>query len=516
MPKYTVKIDNEYLPDCVKIKAGSLTINEGQPGNPTVCDFELVDKNLEGAPFIWGTMKGTKVQIYEDGILKFGGQIDVPQTWKINNHPIYGEKIVCIDWMGILQHRTINKSYPRSLISDIAKDFIDSFLYNDGFWYDSLSIPDTTLKYASINYNYTFADKAFAELAGLINWLFWIGPDKKVYFREQSLNTSTIQLIENETNYLPRSLVVEEDPSEYRTKQILRDVNALTDLITEKASPTPDKDRAYRVSFPLNQKPEIYLSLLENIDDPLETERVDPGEVGISGLDTGLTFYWNKDSTEILHDKDADEIPNLHYLVVKYVGKYKIDIIEQDDTAVTSRSLIEGGSGLYENVEKASNIEGISIAESLAEAYLDKYSGNIPLKIGFASYTMDIPNGYFMDVILPSFNIESRISAGGGFLVMDKRYMDNGAGLFLKTYVLVDGAPIGGWIDYVKRQSAGEKDFEVRPDALVSVPILSQETIDFSGQVTIKTFDCLYPSNTLYPNNSLYPGTLTSTVIEYD
>jgi len=461
-------------------------------------------------------MKGMSIQIYEDGVLKFGGQIDSPKTWKINNNPIFGEKIVAIDWTCILQHRTINKSYPRQLISDIAKDFIDSFLYNDGFWYDSTSIPTTTGKYASVNYSYTYADSAFLELAGLINWLFWIGSDKKIYFRDQSLNISSIQLIENETNYLANSLTIEEDPSGYRTKQVLTDVNALTDTLTEKASPTPDKDRAYRVSFPINSKPEIYLSVLENLNDPLLTERIDPGEVGISGLDSGLTFYWNKGSAEIIHDKDADEIPNLRYLVCKYIGQYRINIIEQDNPSITTRATIEGGSGLYENVESGSHIEGISIAEGLAQAYLNKYSGNIPLKIGFASYTMDIPNGYMMDVILPSFNIESRISTGGGFLVMDKRYIDMGSGLFLKTYVLVDGSPIGGWIDYMKRQSEGTKNFEIRPDALVSIPIISQEGLGLGGAVTIKTFDCLYPDTTLYPAVNLYPGTLTSTVVETD
>jgi len=196
MPQYNIKIDGNYLPNGVKVKAKSLTIDEGQPGNPTIANFEIIDNNLNGLPFVWQTMKGLKVEIFEDGVLKFGGQIDVPKTRKINNSPIFGETIVCMDWTGILQHRYINKSYPRLLISDIVKDFIDTFLYNDGFWYDSNSIQETTTKYASINYSYTYAVDAFEEIAGLINWIWWIGPDKKVYFREQTTNISTTQFLQ--------------------------------------------------------------------------------------------------------------------------------------------------------------------------------------------------------------------------------------------------------------------------------------------------------------------------------
>lgn len=516
MGRFSIKINGEYLPNGVTVKTETLSITEGQPGNPTLCEFDITDHNLNGSPFIWQTMKGLKVQVFEDGSLIFGGQIDVPKTRKINNNPIFGEKIVCIDWFGVLQHRIINKSYPRQLISDIAKDFIDSFLYDDGFFYDSSSIQTSTSQYASINYPNIYSDKAFSELAGLINWVFWIGPDKKVYFKEKTQNISSVQLIENQSNYLPPSLYVEEDPSEYRTKQILKDVHALTDELTEKASPTPDKDKSFRVSFPINEKPSIFLSVLANINDPLVSERVDPTQIGISGLDSGLQFYWSKGEREITQDQDADEIPSNRYVVVKYVGQYKLDIIEEDTASINARALIEGTSGKYEHVQSGANIEGITIAEDYANALLDRYSGNIPNKIGFSSYTMDIPNGFFIDVIIPSLNINSLTSNGEGFMVMDKRSNDAGGGLILKTYVLVNGDAIGGWINYMKNRYEGDKEFIIREDALVNVPLYQEESMEWTGYLTMKTFDVLFPENTLYPENNLYPGTLTSTVVEYD
>jgi len=258
------------------------------------------------------------------------------------------------------------------------------------------------------------------------------------------------------------------------------------------------------------------LSEIQNIEDPEDNERVDPSQVGINGLDSGLLFYWSKGESEILYDTDADEIPDGFYVVVKFIGQYKIDIIEQDNASIAARAAVEGTSGLYEKVESGSNIEGVSVGEDLANAYLERYSGDIPRKITFSSYTMDIRNGYFMDVILPSLNINSLVSEGNGYLVMDKRYKDVGANLMLKTYILVDGAPIGGWISYFKKMYAGEKDFEIREDALVSVPLIESESFEWGGTLTMKTYDCLYPDDLLYPADNLYPGTLTSTIVEYD
>lgn len=521
---FSIKINSNYLPNGVKIKSGSVNLNQGESGQRAVLSFSLIDMNLgPGDPFIWNTLIGNKIELYEDSVLKFGGQLDEPETRKINNHPVYGEKIQCVDWHFLTDRAFINQSYPRMLISDAMKEMIDEFLAIDGLWYDSNSIKETSGQYISINCPYVQASQAFNEMADLINWQWRIGPDKKVYFNEYTAIVGT-PIIEHVSNYIPSSLRIWDDRSEYRNKQVLKDVNALTDgTIPEKATPTPDQDKSWFVRFPLNQKPTIYIT--DNIDNPPAVDMVDPREIGIGGLDVGLTFYWNKNNQVIQQDTDADDIPAGKFVVLKYVGQYKIDIIEQDDAAILERQQVEGGSGLYVNIESGSEIEGISIAEEKADAMLERYA-RIATKISFSSYTIDLNVGQIIDITIPSLNVDTTKNEDGSpdtsnnqyYLVMGKKIQDVGR-LLKKSYTLVDGAPVGGWIKFFSNLIKPGKDWTIRPDAKVDIPIEEEESWEWNGTVTMKTFDCLYPRDDpggLYPSNLLYPGTLTSTTVLND
>lgn len=521
---YSIKINGNYLPEGVQVKTGSVNLNQGQSGERAVLSFSLIDKNLgNGDPFIWSTLCGNKIELYEDGSLIFGGQLDEPMTRKINNHPVYGEQITCVDWHLLTDKNYINKSYPKMLISDCFKLMIDDFLAIDGVWYDSNSIKETTGQYVSINCPYVKASQAFDEMSSLINWQWKIGADKKLYLNEYTSSVGT-PIIEHVSNYIPESLNIVDDRSEYRNKQILKDVNALTDgSIPEKATPTPDQDKSFFVRFPLNQKPEIYIT--GNIDNPLVSELVDPREVGIGGIDTGLTFYWNKGSNIIQQDSDAEDIPSDKFVVLKYVGQYQIDIVEQDNTAIAERQAVEGGSGIYVNVESGTEIEGITIAEEKATAMLERYA-RIATKISFSSYTINLNVGQIIDVTIPSFNVDTTKDSDGNpdnsnnfyYLVIEKQIQDVGH-LLRKTYTIIDGAPVGGWIKFFSNLIKPGKDWTIRPDAQVDIPINTEENWDWSGTTTIKVFDCLYPEDDpggLYPSNLLYPGTLTDTIILND
>jgi hypothetical protein len=517
---FSIKIDGNYLPDGVKVKTGSINLNYPQSGERAVLGFSLIDKNLgPGDPFIWSTLIGKKIELYEDGMLKFGGQLDEPKTRKINNHPIFGESIQCVDWHFLTDKTYINQSYPKKFISETFKDMIDEFLSEDGIWYDDNSIKETSGLYVSINCPYVKANQAFDEMAGLINWQWKVGPDKKFYLNEYTTYEGE-PLIEHVSNYIPKSLHKLNDRSEYRNKQVLKDVNALTSAdVPEKASPTPDNDKSYTVRFPLNQKPEIYIT--SNVDSTPPEDMVDPRKIGIGGIDSDKYYYWNKGSNIIQEDDNAPDKDD-KFVVLKYVGQYKIDIIDQDDIAIKDRKDIEGGSGLYVNVESGSEIEGISIAEGKISAMLERYA-RIATKLIFSSYSIDLEIGEIIDVIIPSFNIDTTYLDNGKpdtsnlkyFLVIEKNIQDIGH-LLRKTYTIIDGAPIGSWIKYFKGFISPGKEWTIRPDAKVDIAIDNEELLNWGGTVTMRTYNCLYPLDDLYPSNLLFPGTLTSTIVMTD
>lgn len=502
---FSIKINNEYLPEGVKVKTGSVNLSYGQSGQRAVLNFTIIDTNLTGIPYIWSLFIGKKIELYEDGILKFGGQLDEPSTRKINNHPILEMKIICIDWHFITDKRYINQSYQRQLISQTFKDMIDEFLSEDGIWYSNDSIKETTGQYVSINCPYVLSTDAFDEMKNLINWQWKIGANKKFYLNEIDYDEVN-PLIENESNYIPNSLYFSRNRDNIINTQIFKNVNALTDKLTQKATPTPDNDNNFFVRFEINQKPELYISA--DLVNPLITEMVDPREVGIGGLDSGLTYYWNKGSNIIQKDQNAGDIPAGKFLVVKYVGQYKIDIIEEDEDAINERKSIEGGSGIYANVENATEIEGIEVAEEKAQAIIERYK-DIQNIIEFESYTINLEVGQVLDVNFPSFNLNSIGIANQYFLVIEKKVNDVGY-LLRKKYTIVDGAPIGGWIAFFKSMLSPGKTWEIRPDAEVDISISEEETIDWSGEIIVSRYTPLFPLDDpggLYPSNLLFPGT---------
>lgn len=507
---FSIKVNGEYFPNGVKVKHKSLNINHGAAGEISVMDFVLIDENLSGVPYTWDLLIGQKIELFENGILTFGGQLDEPRTRKINNHPKLNTKIYAVDWHYIVNKEYINNSYAKDLISNVLKKIIDTYLVPHGIWYTSDSIKTTT-NYTSINCPYSKCSDIFKELASLINYQWKIGPDKKFYFNERTLDQGS-EIRENVSNYLPGSFFYEKTRSEYFNKKVFKNVNALTSELTEKCTPTPDQDKSFFVSFQLNSKPTLYVT--QDINNLLPTEIIDSRYVGISGLDTGLKYYWNKNSNIISQD-ESESISAGYILAAKYIGQYKIDVVKENETAIAERSRIEGGTGVYVSVTDGSYIESLIVAEEKAQAFLDKHS-IMSGCIEFSSYTMNYNIGDVANVIFPSLQINSLLSGNAGYLLVSKKTQDNGGANLLKHYNFVSGEEVGSWIKFFQKWIDPAISFTIREDAIVSVPIISSENTGWAGQLQLKQFTALFPGNALYPSNVLYPGTLNKTTTYND
>lgn len=508
---FYITINNERLPNGVKVKTKTLDISYDKSGKRAVLKFTLIDEFKNDRLYYFSSIIGKKVEVYEDGILIYGGYINSPSTRKINVKPQLSQEIICVDYTSILDRITVNKSYPRMKISEIVKDIIDNYLSEDGIWYDSTSIKETTNE-CSINCPYVFCSQVCDELVELIGWQWYIGPDKKFYFNDRTENGPSFH---EYNNYLFESLSLDDNINEYRNKQVLKRVNAVTDELTETANLLQNVDRTYNVQFNINQKPKLYITTWYYRENPPNSDMIDSALIGISGIDNNMEWYWSKGTNQIIQDSTQEPIPLNKYLVVKYYGQYELDIIEEDEDAINERKSIEGGSGIYENIASGDGIEGITIADEKANALLNKYS-KIAKKIKFSTYRdLKYKIGQICDVTMPTFEIDSKISEGNGYLVEGLKIKDTGYKL-LRTVTLIDGEAIGGWIDFFKEWMSKGSDFVIRENALVTIDIPVNESYEWSGTVVIKKFTCLFPSNALFPSNILFPGTLVSTHTNYD
>lgn len=507
---FTIKINDSSLRAGLKVKDKSLSMDIDENARK-VLNFELID-TIYGSTFLVDEIIGKKIELFEDDSKIFSGQLDEPTTRKINQTNKL-QKIICVDWNFLADKRYINKVFSRQKISDIIKKIIDEYFIDEGITYNNTTIEDTD-NYLAINCSYSLATSVFDEMADLIAFNWWIDDNKKFWFVSR---TSLIgpSIIENVSSYSPYDLIFMEDRNEYRNIQILKDVKALTSQLTEKATPTPDDDNTYSVRFPIDSRPEIYITddvsviPVNEYDGISDSYKVPDNLIGIGGLDFGLTwYYWNKGNQLISKDPtNAPEPAAGYFIVVRYVGQYKTDIVSENYDEIDTRKAIEGGTGYYENVESGADIEGIRVAEEKAEALIRRFA-NIAKKIKLSSYTIDANVNDLCNMTFPSFNVNNE-----DYLIISKRLRDVGNGLFKREYVFVSGEAVGGWVTFFKKWLQNTRDFTLRDTEQVLQQLRKKERISLDGSVSLIVYNLLFPSDTLFPANDLVPGTYEDEVI---
>lgn len=511
----------------IVVKTGTLSINQGEAGTRSVCNFDLIDREpTPGNYFHWKDLMGRLIEVWEyiDGDILdlgswriiFGGQLDEPRTSKINEYPIIGIKIACVDHHAICDRVVINRGFAKDYIHRTIINIVKLYLKDDGIDWENGYV-QTTTKTISINCPYVFCTQVFDELAQLLGWQWYIGANKKFYFHE--IWTKPGPELREFYYYKPESLYEIRDRTDYRNQQVLRGVKDVTDELTETAEPFPDGNiRNYTLKFPVTdeiREPRIYICQWAERWNPPDIRQVPSPDVGLNGLDTDCKWYYTDGSNQIYQSQDEDPIAINWYVVVKYYGQFEMDIVETNHASINQRKLIEGGSGIYTDVMNGSDVLGVVLAGEKATALLDKYC-RIARKFVVASYNHRWKIGQICDVILPTYNVNA--TGTNGYLVMDLKINDTGNKL-LRTVVLVDGMAVGSWIKFFKRWLVAQNNFVIREDSIVTIPYVEEEIFDWDGTLTIDSIDCLYPDDDpagLYPDPDpagLYPGTINNTAI---
>ena len=97
-------------------------------------------------------------------------------------------------------------------------------------------------------------------------------------------------------------------------------------------------------------------------------------------------------------------------------------IVRQNDAEISARAAVEGGTGVYGEVEENSNVQERSDAESLAEELLFRYGSHVPATLSFKTNTPGFDAGQRLYADLPSYG------AIGSYLVEQVDISDAGKG----------------------------------------------------------------------------------------
>ncbi|HCS73352.1 MAG TPA: hypothetical protein DIW17_05700 [Clostridiales bacterium] len=99
----------------------------------------------------------------------------------------------------------------------------------------------------------------------------------------------------------------------------------------------------------------------------------------------------------------------------------------QNDTEIAARAAVEGGTGVYGEVEENSNVQERNDALALAEELLARYGEHIPATISFTTNTAGFDAGQRLHVSLPS------LGASGNYLIEQVDISEAGNGLLQFT-----------------------------------------------------------------------------------
>lgn len=105
---------------------------------------------------------------------------------------------------------------------------------------------------------------------------------------------------------------------------------------------------------------------------------------------------------------------------VRYGSDLALSVTVNDTAEQAARATLEGGTGIYHDVEDASEIAGADEATALANALLRRF-GEIPTSIRFSTRTRGLRPGQTITITLPTHNVS------GDFLIDEVTLRDEGA-----------------------------------------------------------------------------------------
>ena len=116
----------------------------------------------------------------------------------------------------------------------------------------------------------------------------------------------------------------------------------------------------------------------------------------------------------------------------------------EDDAQITSRKLVEGGTGIYEAVEEDERISDSSFAQRKVEGLLNQLS-RIPKTANIETDQAGIRAGQLQTLTL------TKLGLSGSFLIQSFSATDRGDETLRYSYKALDGESVGGWQDFFRK-----------------------------------------------------------------
>lgn len=475
------------------------------------CTFQLIDPAGSYRP-----EPGQEVDISKDGTTIFGGTIEDIEEISPRGSVALSYVVTCVDYNQIADRFRVAEVYESDPMGDIAKDIVDNTI-------NAVS-PGESITYANTEdgptitkavFSYLTASSCFDELSRISGYTWYIDYDKDLHFHQRETNTAPYELDDAGTNH--EDFKVRKTRVNYYNKLFLRGGKEITDTQTERWF-GDQETQTFVTKFPLAEVPSSVKEYTFSANDTAEAgttttnitmtghglvtgdliinvtrgsvsrevTKVDNDNVtvtaiasqttgdsiqkytgssktiGIRAIDTGKDWYWNKESNEITQDITGTKLLTTQILEAQYKGLFQIIIEDEQTSAIAERKSVEGGTGIYENVEVDASIDTSSLGEEKTNALLRKH-GSIPERIIFTTTKDGFRSGQLVTATITKHNIS------GTYLIENVILKDFGASDETLQYQVTaaSGESFGGWIKFYQMLLEKTQEFVIRDNEVL-------------------------------------------------
>lgn len=326
-----------------------------QSGNKTQSEVQVL---VESQPT---PVAGDIIEIKDGLTTLFWGMCGIPRSPKFSTgHEDRIYTITCGNANSILSNRIINVAYQNKTVSQIVNQLYTDYIAEENITKGTISnIPLTMQVYTAGDF---ILQNALNELAELVGATWQVTNDKTFDF-----------IVEEDFPQFPTTIDssfllgtdLQHTTKDYKTRTVQYISNAKDTTNPQTDTFTYDGNtNDFTVGFPLAVKPNIYRNGVQ----------VNPIQIGVAGLDTGMVFYFSYDSPVVTYDDSTAVLVVGDTIAIEYVGLFPIRISLSNAEKIAEIAALTGTSGKREQVRISSDIVTSDDAYTVAQQLLDKYS----------------------------------------------------------------------------------------------------------------------------------------------
>ena len=297
---------------------------------------------------------GQPVTVSLDGTLIFSGTVeDITATWQAMGYLEWD--VTSVDYTQVLDRRLVQGKWQNTLAQTVVQSILTDVLAAEGIT-AAPNLIYTGVMLSSYVANLVPASRVLDDLAKASGYVWFVDPQKQLHFHDRFAIPCPVTI-----GYNPpwEDLQLQFQRSTLRTRQWVRGGTAITATRTEQFV-----GDGQQVSFTLAYPAATVTAMTVN------GQAVTFGERGKA---QGVQWYWAQNDRQVVSASNTPLAANA-VLAVTYQGYYPVLAVLDDASAIARQKNLEGGTGIYETIEKRDDLVDLQLALTYARGLLARYS----------------------------------------------------------------------------------------------------------------------------------------------